>query len=200
MNAGVNALLVLANPKVFEQVGVDLPDDETWTWEQWAALSTEISAKGKGIIGSSDFTLYDLGIWMWMRQKGKDLYTADGIGFDAADAQEFFEFALQLEKSKAIPPIGQATDDIVAPVSDRLFTQGKTAMSVYWSNQILSLEKASGTELTVLKFPSMTGSVADAKLFYNVSMMWSASAKTSNPAAVAQSSTSWSTTRRPLRC
>lgn len=29
VNAGVNALLVLANPKVFEQVGVDLPDDKT---------------------------------------------------------------------------------------------------------------------------------------------------------------------------
>lgn len=147
VNAGVNVMLVAANTKVFEQVGVDLPDDKTWTWDEWASLSAEITTKGKGIVGCSDFTLYDLGIWMWMRQKGKDLYTPDGLGFDAADAQEFFEFALRLEQTKAIPPVGLSSEDIVAPVSDRLFTKGRTAMSVYWSNQILSLEQASGADL-----------------------------------------------------
>ena len=183
VNAGVNVLLVAANPKVFDQVGVELPDDATWTWEDWADLSAEITAKGRGVIGSSDFTLYDLGIWMWMRQKGKDLYTVDGLGFDAADAQEFFEFAQQLEQRKAIPPVGQSSEDIVASVSDRLFTKGRTAMAVYWSNQVLSLEKASGADLKLLRFPSMTGKAADAKLFYNVSMMWSVPARSKNTEA-----------------
>ncbi len=185
VNAGVNVMLVAANPKIFEQVGVELPDDTTWTWEQWADLSAEITAKGKGVVGCSDFTLYDLGFWMWMRQQGKDLYTVDGLGFDAADAQEFFEFARQLEQMKAIPPVAQSTEDIVAPLSDRLFTKGKTAMSVYWSNQVQALEKASGADLTLLRFPSMTGRAADAKLFYNVSMMWSVPARGENSEAAA---------------
>ena len=186
VNAGVNVLLVAANPAVFEAVGVDLPDDSSWTWDEWAALSAEITAKGKGIFGTSDFTLYDPGIWMWMRQQGKDLYTADGLGFDAADAAEWFALSQQLEKTKVIPPVAQSSEDIVAPVADRLFTTGKTAMSVYWSNQVQSLEKASGADLTLLRFPSMTGKAADAKLFYNVSMMWSVPAASTNPdAAVA---------------
>jgi multiple sugar transport system substrate-binding protein len=186
VNAGVNVLLVAANPAVFEKVGVDLPDDATWTWEQWADLSAEITAKGKGVIGSSDFTLYDLGIWMWLRQQGKDLYTADGLGFDAADAAEFFTLARALERSKAIPPVSVSSEDIVSPVADRLFTKGQTAMSVYWSNQVQSLEKASGADLQLLRFPSMTGRAADAKLFYNVSMMWSVPARSADPdAAVA---------------
>lgn len=186
VNAGVNVLLVAANPAVFEKVGVELPDDSTWTWEEWAALASEITAKGKGVIGSSDFTLYDLGIWMWLRQRGKDLYTADGLGFDADDAAEFFTLAQSLEKSGAIPPVSQSSADIVAPVADRLFTKGQTAMSVYWSNQVQSLEKASGADLKLLRFPSMTGRAADAKLFYNVSMMWSVPARSKNPdAAVA---------------
>ncbi|HYI56520.1 MAG TPA: extracellular solute-binding protein [Microlunatus sp.] len=186
VNAGVNVLLVAANPKVFDEVGVDLPDDTTWTWEEWADLSAEITAKGNGIFGSSDFTLYDLGIWMWMRQQGKDLYTADGLGFDATDAAEFFALARDLERSKAIPPVARSSEDIVAPVSDRMFTKGQTAMSVYWSNQVQSLEKASGADLTLLRFPSMTGRASDAKLFYNVSMMWSVPARSGHTdAAVA---------------
>jgi multiple sugar transport system substrate-binding protein len=185
VNAGVNVLLVAANPAVFEQVGVALPDDSTWTWDDWADLSAEITAKGKGIFGCSDFTLYDLGIWMWMRQKGKDLYTADGLAFDAADAAEWFTFSQQLERRKAIPEVAQSSEDIVAPVADRLFTKGKTAMSVYWSNQVLSLEKASGADLELLRFPSMTGRAADNHLFYNVSMMWSIPAKTTHRDAAA---------------
>lgn len=177
VNAGVNVLLVAANPAVFDKLGVDLPDDATWTWDQWADLSAEITAKGKGIFGSSDPTLYDLGIWMWLRQRGKDLYTSDGLGFDADDAAEFFTLSRDLERRKAIPPVGQSSEDIVAPVADRLFTKGRTAMSVYWSNQVQSLEKASGADLKLLRFPSMTGRTADAKLFYNVSMMWSVPAR-----------------------
>jgi multiple sugar transport system substrate-binding protein len=181
VNAGVNVLLVAANPAVFERVGVDLPDDETWTWEEWGALSSEITAKGGGgLFGSSDFTLYDLGIWMWLRQRGKDLYTADGLGFDVDDAAEFFALAQKLEQTKAIPPVGQSSEDIVAPVADRLFTKGRTAMSVYWSNQVQSLEKASGADLRLLRFPSLTGRAADARLFYNVSMMWSVPARSKN--------------------
>lgn len=185
VNAGVNVLLVAANPAVFDRVGVELPDDTTWTWEDWAELSAEITAKGKGIIGCSDFTLYDLGFWMWMRQQGKDLYTTDGLGFDAGDAEGFFEFARRLEEKKAIPPVAVSSEDIVAPLSDRLFTKGRTAMSVYWSNQVLALEKASGADLILLRFPSTTGRSADAKLFYNVSMMWSISARSANPEAAA---------------
>ena len=185
VNAGVNVMLVAANPQVFESLGVELPDDETWTWEEWAALSAEITAKGDGIFGSSDPTLYDLGFWMWMRQKGKDLYTADGLGFDAADAREFFEFSQRLETDGAVAPVGQSSEDIVAPLADRLFTQGRTAMSVYWSNQVLSLETASGADLQLLRFPSMTGRAADAQLFYNVSMMWSVPARSKNPEAAA---------------
>lgn len=185
VNAGVNVLLVAANRKIFDELKVELPDDSTWTWEQWADLSAEITAKGQGIFGCSDFTLYDLGFWMWVRQKGKDLYTADGLGFDAADAQEFFEFARRLEQMKAIPPVAKSSEDIVAPLSDRLFTKGETAMSVYWSNQVSALEKASKADLTLLRFPSMTGKAADAKLFYNVSMMWSIPARSKNTEAAA---------------
>ncbi|WP_157677043.1 ABC transporter substrate-binding protein [Auraticoccus monumenti] len=185
VNAGVNVMLVAANPAVFEQLGVELPDDETWTWEEWAALSAEITAKGDGIIGSSDPTLYDLGFWMWMRQRGGDLYTQDGLGFDAADAQEFFELSRQWELDGVIPEVGVSSDDIVAPLADRLFTQGRTAMSVYWSNQVLSLETASGADLRLLRFPSMTGRAADAQLFYNVSMMWSVPARSKEPEAAA---------------
>ena len=33
INAGINCLVVLVNPKVFEKANMDVPDDKTWTWD-----------------------------------------------------------------------------------------------------------------------------------------------------------------------
>src|SRR3982750_207207 len=34
INAGINPPTILANPKIFEQAKVPMPDDTTWTWDQ----------------------------------------------------------------------------------------------------------------------------------------------------------------------
>ncbi|MDR0417363.1 MAG: extracellular solute-binding protein, partial [Propionibacteriaceae bacterium] len=44
----VNAPINIANPSVFEQANVALPDDKTWTWDQFADIATQISAAGAG--------------------------------------------------------------------------------------------------------------------------------------------------------
>ena len=36
VSTGSNAFAVLANPTLFKEAGVDLPDDSTWTWEEYA--------------------------------------------------------------------------------------------------------------------------------------------------------------------
>src|SRR5690625_1917782 len=43
INAGLNAAVFLVNPAVFEEAGVELPDDTTWTWDDLIDIATEIS-------------------------------------------------------------------------------------------------------------------------------------------------------------
>lgn len=185
--AGINALTVAVNPAVFERYGIDVPDDQTWTWDDLARTATAISkASNNAVIGSSDFTIYELGFWLWLRQRGKDLFTRDGLGFAAPDAEEFFTFAQELEKSKAIPAVGVSSEDVVAPVAERLFTTGRTAMSLYWSNQVKSLEAAGKLDLRLLRPPSTAGAAKEAGLFLNVSQLWCVPARTTHrDAAVA---------------
>jgi multiple sugar transport system substrate-binding protein len=52
-----------------------------------------------------------------------------------------------------------------------------------WSNQVEALNKASGGEMQILRFPSMSGKATDRKAWYKASMLWSASARTKNPQA-----------------
>src|SRR3954469_19100343 len=48
INAGINSPTIMANPKIFQQAKVEMPDDKTWTWDQLRELSSEVTAKAGG--------------------------------------------------------------------------------------------------------------------------------------------------------
>lgn len=79
--------MLLANPKVFQSVGVDLPDDSTWTWDQLKEIGAEVTAKGgDGVFGMTSMFSNDAYFGAFLRQDGKELFTERGLGFTAADA------------------------------------------------------------------------------------------------------------------
>ena len=45
---------MVIDPKVFEAAGVELPDDETWTWDDYADIAAEIARKSpQGTFGTN---------------------------------------------------------------------------------------------------------------------------------------------------
>ena len=41
LNAGINSFAIVANPAIFKAAGVALPDDTTWTWDDYTKLAAE---------------------------------------------------------------------------------------------------------------------------------------------------------------
>lgn len=185
--AGVNAATIIANPKVFEAAGVQLPDDQTWTWEDYKRISAEVTAKSPaGVTGSTAYSADQASLNVWLRQDGKDFYTQDGkLGFELADVAGWLEFLVELGDVKAIPPASTVIEEQASPLDQSATATGKAAMWFWWPNQLPALENAAGTELVILNCPSRTGSAAVAKLWYKPSMFWSASSRTKNPEAAA---------------
>lgn len=186
--AGINAATIIANPKVFEAAGVHMPDDQTWTWEDYKRISAEITAKSAdGITGSTAYSADQASLNVWLRQNGKEFYSPEGkLGFEPADLESWLAFLIELADAKAIPPASTVIEEQASPLDQSATATGKAAMSFWWSNQLPALENAAGTELTILNYPSRTGSSADAKLWYKPSMFWSASARSKNPEAAAE--------------
>ena len=60
--------------------------------------------------------------------------------------------------------------------------QGALALSN--SNQLEAISSAAGTEISMHRYPTISGNVAERNAWYKASMLWSASAKTKNPDAV----------------
>lgn len=185
INNGINAPTIVANPALFEAAGVPMPDDTTWTWDDYARIAAEITAKGNGVIGSSSYFASDYTFAAWLRQRGKSLFTDNGIGFDAADATEWFTMMQNMVASGAIPSAEQIVEDQSLSNDENYMASSKVAMaSNVWTNQVGGLSEATGQDLKILRLPSLAGKANEAKLWYKASQYFSGSARTEHPVEV----------------
>lgn len=183
INAGFNCLVFMANPKIFDQAGVDLPDDTTWTWDSLIDTAAEVASKAKLTFGFTSL-LHSNVFEAWIRQQDKALFTPDGLGFETADVQAYFDYIVKAQKAGAIGKPSQITEEAAKSIDQSAIATGTGAMMLSNSNQLEAITAAAGTELRLLRYPTATGNVADRKAWYKASMLWSASARTENPDAV----------------
>ncbi|MGP5007084.1 ABC transporter substrate-binding protein [Brachybacterium tyrofermentans] len=184
INAGLNAFAFLINPMVFEEAGVDIPDDTTWTWDDLIDTAVKISENtDKGTYGMTQMGSVQGLFQVYVRQAGQDQYKDGAAGFDVDTATKWFEWGKKIQDSGAGPGASVAVEDGAQALDQSLFATGKTAMTVAWSNQVVAHDGLVPEGVTVLRPPSMTGSAADAELWYKASMYWAVSAKASDPEA-----------------
>jgi len=184
VNAGINSALIFANPKVFEKAKMDMPSDKTWTWDQLMDVAAEVASKAGVSFGLASIMGSDPLFGTFVRQQGKELFTPDGLGFDVADAQAWYELMVKGVKAKAIGTPEQISEEAAKPLDQSAIVVGTAAMQYYNSNQLEAVSAAAGGELMkMLRGPSFTGKANERKTWYKASMLWSASAKTKNPDA-----------------
>jgi pectin-derived oligosaccharide transport system substrate-binding protein len=189
VNAGINSAVIFANPAVFEKAKMQLPDDKTWTWDQMAEVAAEVASKAGVPFGlASLMGLSHDGFNLFLRQNGKELFTPDGLGFEAADAQAWYDLMVKFQKAKALGTPEQISEESAKPLDQSAIVVGDAAMQYYNSNQLEAVSAAGkqatgGEVMAMLRFPSLTGNTNDRKDWYRASMLWSASAKTKNPEA-----------------
>jgi multiple sugar transport system substrate-binding protein len=183
VNAGINSAIILANPQLFEKAKMDLPDDKTWTWDQMIEVGAEVASKAGVPFGVAQLLNSDAMFGTFVRQNGKELFTPDGLGFDVAEAQAWYDFMLKGVKAKAFGTPEQMTEELAKPLDQSSIAVGTAAMYGSNSNQLLAHSEAAGEPRTMLRGPSLAGNATERKTWYKASMLWSASAKTKNPEA-----------------
>jgi len=185
VNAGINSALIFANPEVFEKAKMELPDDTTWTWDQMIEVGAEAASKAGVPFGVASLIGSDPLFGTFVRQNGKELFTPDGIGFDVAEAQAWYDWLVKGVKAKAFGTPEQITEEAAKPLDQSAVVVGRAAMQYYNSNQLEAVSNAAGGDylMEMLRGPSLTGKATDRKTWYKASMLWSASAKTQNPEA-----------------
>lgn len=183
VTTGINAPGMIVNPAVLREAGVEMPDPETWTWDDFAAAAIAVSeASGDGVYGSGSVFTHD-SIDLWARQHGQILYTEDGeIGVDVDTVSSFFEYSQMLVDSGASPSAEELVELTDVGPEQTLMGQGRAAFMLTWSSSLTALSEAAGAELEIVKIPGEsveTGAWLQSSQFYTVS------ARTSAPEAAA---------------
>lgn len=172
---GVNAYAVLADPQVFTDAGVDLPDDTTWTWEDYVEVANAVSTgSGDGVYGTQDYGFNEAGLAILARQRGETLYTPEGeLGVSEETVADFFQLSLDLQAGGGQPDAARSVELEGAGPEGSLLGTNTGAMGMWWTNQLGAISTASGRELELLRLPGesegeRTGMYFKPAMFYSV--------------------------------
>lgn len=183
---GVNALAVVADPQAFADAGVPLPDDDSWTWEDFQEAATAVSAATPdGIWGVQDKGYNDANLEIFARQRGESLYTEDGqLGISPQTLADWWQISLDLVESGGEPSASVSVETNAAGLDQSLLATGRGAMQFNWTNELPSLTSSSGRDLQLLRFPGESTN-EQAGIFFKPAMFWSAGADTECPEVAA---------------
>ncbi|ANY09257.1 hypothetical protein AFB00_26815 [Pseudonocardia sp. HH130630-07] len=184
---GTGARTIVTNVAVLDRLGMDLPDDLTWTWDDLRAFGEEINRRSGGEVWGIDRLSIDThNIAVWARQHGADLY--DEIGNVILPPEllaQWWGYLRELTDSGASPPPSVQVESLTATLSQLPIVNGSAVMTGMFSNEITGVQAAApDTELRLLRFPRTRGSDRIG-LFYKPSMYWSVSAASEHPAEAA---------------
>ena len=154
---GGNAAAMLVNFDILEEVGVSVPDDSAWSWDDFHALATEISSagltnhNGDAIFGVSSVT-GQLGTRIWANQADGGMFTADGeLNWSQDAMEEYLTFLQDMIDSGATPDAVLQTEYGQAP-GESMMALGRAAFQPQWSNQ-LAVASPPDANIGLLRMP-----------------------------------------------
>jgi multiple sugar transport system substrate-binding protein len=175
---GVNAYSLIVDPAAFEEAGIEVPDDTSWTWEDYDATAAQITeATGGAVYGTQDKGYNEASLQVYLRQNGEDLYDAAGtdLGVTAETMAAWWQLGLA-ERDNGAPSASVSVETENGGVDQSLLSTNTGAMGFWWSNQLGALSEASGRELQLLRVPGGSDG-----MFLKPAMYWSMSADTEHP-------------------
>ena len=188
---GGNARAVVVNYDILEQAGIDVPDDETWSWDDFLAIAQQVSdagltnAAGETIFGASDIGSQGTAR-VWANQTDGGMFDAAGnLTWTEPSMTDFLQLVTDLESTGAAAPATLQTELNAAGPGETLMAQNRAAFQFSWSNQLPAIAAATdGANLGLLRTPGDNTS-AHVGTWLNPTMFFAQSANAQDPEAAA---------------
>lgn len=181
MPVGSTAVTFGANPQIFQDAGLDMPDDETWTWDELQELTAQISedTDAYGQAGSFDSASFEL----YLRQNhGINTVSEDGeLTWGPEEATGYFEMLGAFQDADTYPAPAEMAEQRGIAREQTLLATGDAALFPAWDAMLIALSSNEGIELEPLMMPSETGDAEDAGMYYKASMFYGAAADSDHP-------------------
>ncbi|GAB3716417.1 ABC transporter substrate-binding protein [Nocardiopsis nanhaiensis] len=183
---GVNASVILADPQAFEEAGVDMPDDTTWTWDDFIEMSVEISEATDGeIVGTQGMT-NENGFHIFARQHGENLFNEDGeLAFSPETLASWYEITERTLEAGGQPSATEGVEIAAEGPDQSVLATHTGATAHFWTNQLGATTDASGRDIEILRFPGETENERTGT-YFKPAMYYSVAADSDHPEEAAR--------------
>jgi len=183
---GLAAYSMVVNTDLLDQYGIEVPDDDTWSWDDLKEIGAKVSAAGGGKVTGVQSWGFDMGgLNIWTRQSGGRLFGDDGnVAVKPAVVADYWRYLVELADKGIAPPPSVTVERATATLDQSGTATNASAFGTWWNTQLTSLSAASGQHLTLLKLPGE----ADAKqrgVYHKPSMYWSIFSRSKHPGEAA---------------
>ena len=183
---GLNSFAMFYDEDMFKKTGLT-PPGPTTTWADYADLAVEMTkAAGKrGYWGGPYGARYNYVLDVWLRQRGKSLFTEEGgLGFGVDDAKEWYSYWEELRKrGGTVSADVQTLDQNV--IESNCLALGKSAIGMAYSNQLVGYQLISKNKLAITTLPREKKGGPSGH-YYRPALIWSVGATTKNGEAAAK--------------
>ncbi|MGC5013406.1 ABC transporter substrate-binding protein [Streptosporangium sp. DT93] len=173
---GVNAFPMIVNKAAVEKAGQKVPDDTTWTWDDYISISQKITEKGEGKVWGTEYNENPAFLQLFAAQRGEQFYKDGKIGLSEQTVKDWWALLQKIISTKAGPSAAQMLET-GTKVDQAMLATNTSAFGSWWSNQLTALSKGSGQELDLLRMPKVEGA-PNAGMFLQPAMYYTVSAKT----------------------
>lgn len=155
--AGLNAIGFVVNKTVTDKLGVEIPDGNTWTWDDLTAFGKKVTEVSKKQVYGAVFEAFNIGnIDIFARQRGEDFYTSEGtLGISEGTLAGWFEMVNKMRAEGALPPAG-FVEKMGASPEQSYIVKGSVAAQIIPTNNFQSYNAAAGGNLVLLRMPGET--------------------------------------------
>ncbi|MFE3456048.1 ABC transporter substrate-binding protein [Nocardiopsis aegyptia] len=184
---GVNAYTIMADVDAFEEAGVELPDDESWSWDDYVDKAIEISEATDGeIVGTQSMAFNEAGFQIFARQRGENLYNEDGtLGYSQETLEEWYGLIDRLQEEGGQPTASESVEIEALGPDGSVLAANSGAMAHFWTNQLGQQTDTSGHEIELLRYPGETTEDRSG-MFFKPAMFYSVSAESEHPEEAAR--------------
>lgn len=183
---GVTTIGMVVNKTITDQAGVTIPDDKTWSWEDYAKFATEVTQKTGGkVYGAGYDVATETGPIILARQRGEDFYTKDNkLGVSEKTMEDWFQYSVDLRKAGGYPPAG-FFEQIGGSPAQSYLAKGTVASQIIPINNFRGYNEAVEGEVVLLRIP---GETTGERRGYSAdpTMLWSIAAKSKHPKEAAK--------------
>lgn len=183
---GVTTIGMVVNKTITDQAGVTIPDDKTWSWEDYAKFATEVTQKTGGKVYGAGFDVAtETGPIMLARQRGEDFYTKDNkLGISEETIRDWFQYSVDLRAAGGYPPAG-FFEQIGGSPAQSYLAKGTVASQIIPINNYRGYNDAVEGEVVLLRIP---GETSGERRGYSAdpTMLWSIAAKSKHPKEAAK--------------